>query len=173
MTWMSRWKNLSTKIVQLQEVSRSYFDSINSFGVDHYGIGGSSIIPAARELFAEVVELKKNFPLMPREILGMIAKLEKNFSSHNKFTGIPGVGGAMVHLGIFNSEMNYYLTDHEVVMKDKAKLAFLHLQRTLIVDADARKRWAAAYQENEKAIKQLGVTHLLLHGLWAYATSPE
>jgi hypothetical protein len=173
MTWISRWKNISTKILQLQEVSRSYFDSINSFGVDHYGIGGSSIIPAARDLFNEVVEMKKTFPMMPAETLMVIAKLEKNFSSHHKFTGIPGVGGAMVHLGIFNSEMNFYLKDNETVSKDKVRLAFLHLQRTLIVDPVARNKWLDAFNEGEQALEKLGATHLLSHGLWAFKSCED
>ena len=168
MTWISRWKNISTQITQIQEVSRSYFDSINSFGVDHYGIGGSSLIPAARDIFAEVVDMKRSFPMIPSEVNTIIAKLEKNFSSHHKFTGIPGVGGAMVHLGIFNSEMNYYLKNNEIIVKDKVKLAFLHLQRTLIVDADVRKKWMMAFKEGEASLEKLGANHLLSHGLWAF-----
>ena len=68
MTWISRWKIISTQITQIQEVSRSYFDSINSFGVDHYGIGGSSLIPAARDIFAEVVDMKKKIKIMGHQI---------------------------------------------------------------------------------------------------------
>ncbi|MBC7372281.1 MAG: hypothetical protein H7326_11985 [Bdellovibrionaceae bacterium] len=173
MTWISRWKIISTQITQIQEVSRSYFDSINSFGVDHYGIGGSSLIPAARDIFAEVVDMKKSFPMIPRDVIMIIAKLEKNFSSHHKFTGIPGVGGAMVHLGIFNSEMNFYLKNNETLIKDKVKLAFLHLQRTLIVDADARKKWTTAFNEGEESIEKLGANHLLAHGLWAFKSCDE
>lgn len=173
MTWISRWKNISAKITQLQEVSRAYFDSINSFGVDHYGIGGSVIIPAARDLFSEVVELKKTYPMMPSEVIARIAKLEKNFSSHHKFTGIPGVGGAMVHLGIFNSEMNFYLKDNETVIKDKVKLAFLHLQRTLMVDVESKMKWQNAFEEGEGALEKLGATHLLAHGLWAFKSTAE
>jgi hypothetical protein len=173
MTWISRWKNISTKILQLQEVSRAYFDSINSFGVDHYGIGGSSIIPAARDLFAEVVEMKRAFPTMPGEVMTMIAKLEKNFSSHHKFTGIPGVGGAMVHLGLFNSEVNFYLKDNETLIKDRVKLALLHLQRTLIVDPEIRKKWLNAYNEGDEAIEKLGATHLLSHGVWAFKPAAD
>jgi hypothetical protein len=173
MTWISRWKSISTKIDQLQEVSRAYFNSINSFGVDHYGIGGSSIIPAARELYNEVLDLKRNYPMMPGEVQTLIVKLEKNFSGHHKFTGIPGVGGAMVHLGIFNSEMSYYLRDNEILTKDKVKLAFLHLQRTLLVDMELRKKWLAAYGEGEEALEKIGAIHLLSHGLWAFKAANE
>jgi len=173
MTWISRWKNISSKIANLQEVSRSYFDSINSFGVDHYGIGGSSIIPAAREIYAEILELKKISIVLPHEVIVLINKLEKTFSGHHKFTGIPGVGGAMVLLGIFNSEMNHYLKDHETVMKDKVKLSLVHLQRTLLVDSELRHKWTQAFNEGEAAIEKLGANHLLSHGLWAFKPLEE
>lgn len=167
MTWVSRWKNISGRILQLQEVSKAYFDSINSFGVDHYGIGGTSIIPAAKDLSLEIIELKRSFARLPPKVVTLIAKLEKNFSGH-KFTGIPGVGGAMVILGVFNSEMNFYLKDHEIVMKERVKLAFAHLQRSLIADPEIQRKWMLAYQENDVLVEKLGGAQLLSHGIWAF-----
>lgn len=167
MTWIQRWKSISAKISQLQELSRAYFDSINSYGVDHYGIGGSQIIPAARDIFNEILEVRKNHPQLPAQVSLLIGKLEKSFGGH-KFTGIPGAGGALVILGIFNSEMGFYLKDHEIMTKDKVRLAFLHLQRTLMIDLEVQKKWQAAFQEGESALERLGATHLLAHGLWAF-----
>jgi hypothetical protein len=167
MTWVSRWKNISSRIFQLQEVSKSYFDSINSFGVDHYGIGGTSIIPAAKDLSLEIIELRKTFTRLPPKVVALITKLEKNFNGH-KFTGIPGVGGAMVILGVFNSEMNFYLKDHEILMKERMKLAFTHLQRSLIADPELQRKWLASFQESDAWIERLGGAHLLSHGVWGF-----
>lgn len=167
MTWIQRWKSISTKISQLQELSRAYFDSINSYGVDHYGIGGSHIIPAARDIFMETLELRKVYPQLPAQVGTLIGKLEKSFGGH-KFTGIPGAGGALVILSIFNSEMNFYLKDQEVIAKNQVRLAFLHLQKTLMVDADVQRKWLAAYRDGDQALESLGGTYLLTHGLWAF-----
>jgi hypothetical protein len=167
MTWVSRWKNISGRILQLQEVSKAYFDSINSFGVDHYGIGGTSIIPAAKDLSLEIIDLKRSFTRLPPKISALITKLEKNFSGH-KFTGIPGVGGAMVILGVFNAEMNFYLKDHEIVTKEKVRLAFHHLQRSLVADQELHRKWMLAFQESDTLIERLGAVHLLSHGIWGF-----
>jgi len=53
------------------------------------------------------------------------------------------------------------------------KLAFLHLQRTLIVDADARRKWMNAFNEGEESLEKLGANHLLAHGLWAFKSCEE
>lgn len=167
MTWVSRWKNISGRILQLQEVSKAYFDSINSFGVDHYGIGGSSIIPAAKDLSLEIIELKRSFTKLPPKVVGLISKLEKNFSGH-KFTGIPGVGGAMVILGVFNSEMNYYLKDQEILVKENVRRSFHHLQRSLMADPELQRKWMVGFQESDHYVQKLGGLHLLMHGIWGF-----
>jgi hypothetical protein len=59
------------------------------------------------------------------------------------------------------------------VNKEKAKLALLHLQRTLIVDSDLRLKWLKAFREGDEAIGKLGAIHLLAHGLWAFRATKE
>jgi hypothetical protein len=45
--------------------------------------------------------------------------------------------------------------------------AFLHLNRTLTIDADVRKRWGEAFAQ-ETRCEQLGALHLLSHGIYAF-----
>jgi hypothetical protein len=46
--------------------------------------------------------------------------------------------------------------------------AFLHLNRTLTVDPDARDRWGEAFAQGEPRCEQLGALHLLSHGIYAF-----
>jgi hypothetical protein len=46
--------------------------------------------------------------------------------------------------------------------------AFLHLNRTLAVDADVRERWAKAFAVGETRCEQLGGLHLLSHGIYGF-----
>ena len=46
--------------------------------------------------------------------------------------------------------------------------AFVHLQRSIIVDDEIRKKWIIAYKEHETKCERLGALHLLLHGIWAF-----
>jgi hypothetical protein len=49
-----------------------------------------------------------------------------------------------------------------------AERAFIHLNRTIVVDKDYRGKWLEAYKNGEVACERLGAVHLLTHGIWAF-----
>lgn len=48
--------------------------------------------------------------------------------------------------------------------------AFAHLQRLIVVDDEIGDKWRAAFdrRRGEEKCEQMGATHLLLHGIWAF-----
>ena len=71
-------------------------------------------------------------------------------------------------LSIFRAEMDHLLTDSTFAMLKRIKLAFLHLQRLIIVDERASQQWIEAFAQNEPRCEKLGAVHLLSHGIWAF-----
>lgn len=74
-------------------------------------------------------------------------------------------------LGAFASELEYHLHDHGAVWASIVERAFLHLNRTLVVDDDTRLKWTNAFntpRAGETECERLGGVHLLSHGIWGF-----
>jgi len=70
------------------------------------------------------------------------------------------------------SEVNFYLGDPQVGGARLSERAFLHLNRSLVVDGDLREKWNDAFDDaGETACEKLGAVHLLSHGIFAFKVS--
>jgi hypothetical protein len=75
-----------------------------------------------------------------------------------------------VNATAFEAEMSFLLADAQEIIRARSERAFLHLQRLLAVDADARSKWKAAFEaeRGEEACEKLGAVHLLWHAIFAF-----
>ena len=71
-------------------------------------------------------------------------------------------------LAALRSEFTYIISDREAISKRITERAFIHLQRSIVVDSEIRKKWQEAFSEREEQCEQLGAVHLLSHGIWAF-----
>jgi hypothetical protein len=78
------------------------------------------------------------------------------------------VGAALVMLSAFETEMSFLLADIQEMIRTRAGRAFEHLQRSIVADADMRKKWQSAFKAGEPACEALGAVQLLAHGIWAF-----
>lgn len=83
------------------------------------------------------------------------------------------IWSALIRLASFETEMTFILSDTQTPIRARSELAFLHLQRLIVVDAATRKQWQDAFKCGEVACEKLGAVHLLLHGIWAFKVSAE
>jgi hypothetical protein len=74
-------------------------------------------------------------------------------------------------LSRFRAELRFQLTDRSASMLRLTERALQHLQRSIVADADVRRKWQEAFAAGETSCEQLGAAHLLLHGIWAFKTS--
>src|SRR5258708_25248545 len=66
------------------------------------------------------------------------------------------------HLLAAQAEISLAISDFELSGRRLVERAFLHLQRSLVVDQDLRERWLTAFhKEGEPALEKLGAVHLL------------
>lgn len=85
-----------------------------------------------------------------------------------------GLGDALlvrtiiVKLVAFSSELAFCLDNQLERVRSASELAFLHLQRLIVVDEDYRKKWQAAQAAHETHCEKLGAVHLMWHGVWAF-----
>jgi hypothetical protein len=81
------------------------------------------------------------------------------------------VQAALLKLNAFEGQMTFLLADEQEAIRARVDLAFEHLQRSIVVDADMRAKWSEAFGKDEVACERLGAVHLLLHGIWAFKVS--
>jgi hypothetical protein len=74
-------------------------------------------------------------------------------------------------LSSFQSEFDYLARDHQHLLRRTSERAFVHLQRLIVVDKLVRDAWDGAFRAGELECEQLGATHLLAHGIWAFKVS--
>jgi len=68
----------------------------------------------------------------------------------------------------FEAEMTYCLDSPMERVRSASELAFMHLQRLIVVDEEYRKKWQTAFASHETHCEKLGGVHLLWHGIWAF-----
>lgn len=85
-------------------------------------------------------------------------------------TGTGAVMKYLVALGCLGATVDGLLHDEEAPVEAAVEVAFTHLQRSIVVDEDLRKRWQTAFDGGEVACEKLGGVHLLQHGLWGFKT---
>jgi hypothetical protein len=66
------------------------------------------------------------------------------------------------------AEVSHALHDRSEQVRSASELAFQHLQRLIVVDADLRQKWADAFNAGETHCEKIGAAHLLWHGILAF-----
>lgn len=165
MKWIQDWKRILKMVEALQEVTVPYFKAVEAYGSDYHGISNSSFIPKVKDIGYELQKMAQLNDL-PEDLTRAI----KHFSSKTSkdISGIPGAGLALCELAILKSVFEFHTHDPELIYKTQAERAFLHLNRSLMVDDDFRLKWSKAFSKGETEIEKLGALHLLSHGLWAF-----
>jgi hypothetical protein len=74
----------------------------------------------------------------------------------------------LVKLAAFEAETTFYFHDTREKLRSACELAFVHLQRLIVVDEDVRAKWRQAFADGEAKCEKLGAVHLLWHGIWAF-----
>jgi hypothetical protein len=74
----------------------------------------------------------------------------------------------LIKLFALDAEVNFLISDGNVQSRFNCERAFIHLQRSIVVDPEFRAKWNAAFDHGEEQCERLGSVHLLLFGIWAF-----
>jgi hypothetical protein len=175
MSWNNEWKAIEQ---QIHEVDRLCTSTINTFSVkstDPFSVVSKVIFPVCRAL-RERISLYKNryITILPENAVKAIddtlLDLVNHFSAERTSTSVEPAA-LLFYKETFNRlrfDFNYFVNELEGSVYRRSERAFLHLQRTLVVSEDDRRRWKKAFDDHETHIEALGSVHLLLHGIWAF-----
>lgn len=178
MSWQLHWQALSRRIGGFLEAV-GVFTPLFQATKEETGVSGKYehinrvLLPQARSVFISVQGFWKSYddvlPLSATEAMEVYSKQFQGAST----TGLAGLLGMATILAAMKSELDYLLADQEAITVAAVERAFEHLQRTIVVDDDQRKRWHAGFLYKETRCEKLGATHLLWHGIWAFKVNAD
>jgi hypothetical protein len=168
--WKSEWDTLSARITAIVEAATFLVQSVES-GTKSQPFTTNTLIKNCEQT-ARSVQLLSRYgnvlPLPAREALERFQTSWRDSRLDPSFGADPQLQGYVVALASIRSELDHLLADHNEIIRSHVKRAFMHLQRSLIVDQGLRDRWIDAFDEGETHCERLGGVHLLLHGIWAF-----
>lgn len=133
------------------------------------------LLPHAKRIFDSLIQFQDDYghAITPHALVSLrefTKKCQLHFSSPN-LDNFEKLKFFLPAFGSFRSELTYHLSDTQATAKRLTERAFIHLQRSIVVDSSLRERWGQAFRESRSAevtCEQLGALHLLQHGIWAF-----
>ena len=75
---------------------------------------------------------------------------------------------------VFQAKLDHLIGDFELFARRTIERSFVHLRRTLVVDANVSNSWKKVFEGvGETGVERLGAVHLLSHGIWAFKINSE
>lgn len=167
MLWSDQWRALSARIDGLVRGMELFaLTHQASGGHDRVSVLGKSLLPELEALNAELATFRDahgaQLPELARAAL-------TDYLDGGWSRGVnAGQVQAIVPIGVFRSRFEYCIANTEAAARSQVELAFEHLRRSIVVNADVRGAWLEAHTQHETRCEQLGAVHLLSHGIWAF-----
>lgn len=175
MKWIAEWRALSKRIDQLREAADFIVSCDRSVGATGSAPGiADNWLPTVKETAEDISDfLERNISLFHPDTQQVCRDYQRRYKE--TFRAQPGGNPFQVIqyrlslLLVFRAKLDHLIGDFELFARRTIERAFVHLQRTLIVDANLRNRWLEEFNRNgEVSVEKLGAVHLLLHGIWAF-----
>jgi hypothetical protein len=168
MTWLEQWRDLAARIDGLIRAGEFLVSAFKVNGADAHGVVRKSFQPELVAIIAEIEHLGQTYACeLPEQASAALKKYVTQGWDKNFNDGKIDIQ-AFAPLASFRSQFEYLIRDAEVEGRSLTELAFVHLQRQIVVDKGIQKKWQDAFKKHETACERLGAVHLLGHGIWAF-----
>jgi len=175
-SYLEHWRALSARIRGLANAGQLYAQLQASNPTDSYG-AGKFLGDQCRSILEVIIEFARaHETTLPPDAR---VALDKFLSGHQgkvlkDLEAAREVRAALVFLSGLETEISFLLAGRQELVRARSELAFLHLQRLLVVDEDVRAKWRRAYEHGgETACEGLGAVHLLWHGIYAFKVNAK
>jgi hypothetical protein len=151
----SDWEAMSARIDALVTANHAYLAAFIRKSDDPYG-GHKELVEEAIEIFEELKAFQGRYRLtLPHNASESLNRLFERRKAHFTRGHVSGFEGLKVLIPAFaatRSAVDYHLRDFSVVARRITERAFIHLQRLIVADSDARQKWpwARALQPHER-----------------------
>ncbi len=170
-TYRTAWKAISARISGLERAAAVHAGFLQVNSQSPYGAEKDLQVHCSG-IWGDVQRFRQDFETaLPQVVIGAIDRFagDGGMQIQNNAAGdAKRVRTILVKLIAFDAEVSYLLNDSMEQVRSASELAFMHLQRLIVVDADYRQKWERAFQDHETKCEQLGGLHLLWHGILAF-----
>jgi hypothetical protein len=171
LTYLAAWRPISARIKGLERAAVVHAGFLAAHNKTAYG-ADKDLQRHCEEIQKTVEQFHDTFRnLLPATTIAAIDRFKGDAGKQiNDNTGGDAllVRTIIVKLVAFESEMSYSLDSPMERVHSASELAFMHLQRLIVVDEDYRKKWQTAFDAGETHCEKFGGVHLLWHGIWAF-----
>jgi hypothetical protein len=172
MSFTDQWKAISAHIRGLARAGEFHASFLAVRFTDNFG-RGSRLGAQAKRIVAALRDFRGSFDGLPVQVADCIDAFLADAGAVIEFQQDQSpdeyaLWHGLVLLSALEAEVSYLLSDTQELLRSRSELAFTHLQRLLVVDGGARKKWEAAFEVGELRCEQLGGVHLLWHGIWPF-----
>ena len=176
MNWLVEWQAVSARIQGLLDAGDFFYKALHHSSEDARSVKKKVLLPNAEKILKNLNEFSaKHETILPEDaaesldsFLTMPEMTDPEFFSPNRNYENANVQFVLTSLATFQSEFAYLIADTQFIARKITERAFVHLQRSIIVDDEMRKKWMTAFEGHETRCEKLGSLHLLLHGVWAF-----
>ena len=176
MSWLLDWQALSARIQGLLDAGSFFFGTEIGSREDYRSVKRKVLLQSANILFTDLKSCMLNYEsILPTaahdsldRFLNDPAVQDTDFNASGRGEALGNVQFALTSLAAFQSEFAYLIADTQFIARRITERAFIHLQRSIMVDDEVRKKWNVAFEKGERQCERLGAVHLLSHGVWAF-----
>lgn len=176
MNWQIEWHALSASIQGILDAGSFFYTALHHSSEDSRSVKKKILLKNAEKTIQNLNEFYEKyqtvFPQSAVECLRAFLNQQEftnqDFFSPSRNFEQGNVQFSLTSFAAFRSEFNYIIADTQFVAKRITERAFIHLQRSIVVDEEIRKKWISAFNTHETICEKLGSLHLLSHGVWAF-----
>lgn len=178
MNWRTEWKAISDRISGLSTAGQLFVKFWgNKKFEDPYGAIEKELLPQAKNTFKSIEQFldvsKVHLPVTAADCAKRFIENKNNLFLADNPGDYTHLQAVLTNLLSFQTEFTYQISDTSAFTKRLVERAFLHLNRSIIVDISIKEKWKEAFNHGETSCEKLGAVHLLLHGIWAFKASAK
>lgn len=175
MSWHHKWRVLRARIDGLEKAGAYVAQTLPIAPGDSFAIVRNWVATELRSIVDELIQFKAVYgTLIPPAAQTLLDRvLQANWFTDNPLQINENLV-SIAALITFRHSFEYLIQDTETEIRNKTELAFEHLRRMILVDADVRDKWEKHYyKDGETGCEKLGALHLLSHGILAFKISGQ
>lgn len=154
MNWVTDWNALCSRLQGLIDAGSLFFVASHSSRADDLQTRKKVLLKHAESIFAQLRIFRRNYnSVLPIEAFQCLDYF-LNSKEVNELDFEPvdswvraNVQFALTSLAAFKSEFSYLIADTQATTRRLTERAFIHLQRSIVVDKVLRENWNSAFQE--------------------------
>ncbi len=172
MNWRTEWIALSARIRGVTDATQLYYHARSGRTSDEYSTIKQSLLPRTRSIYLAIEvfanTLDDRLPIAAVECIKQFLSTRRDVFTNSDVLTDGAILFQITALAAFRSEFEYHISDLAAFARRQSERAFVHLQRSIVVDEDEQRKWREAFQKGETACEKLGAVRLLSHGIWAF-----